>query len=346
MRFLPYLGNKRKLIDPVLEALGSGNKMLDLFSGSGVVAYHLKENGITVHANDIAPYSYFINQTYLELTDDVKSMTGIIAAFNTLEAPKREYYFSQYYSENPDATKERLYYTRENGLFIDAVLERLWSVEWSRPVRSVVLCDLLYKMTTHANTSGIFKSYHKQIAGGKRSEGVHGRVYKSNHKKISSKIVLETPMCPNGPVGKAFQYDASEFFEKVDDCYDVVYIDPPYNAHQYSANYHLLEQACRPFNKRYVPKDNQKGGIQPDLYKSPYCSKKKYYETFRSLFDIIKERTKKIVVSYNGNGFMTKENMVKLLEEIGSVSITEIEYFNYRGGKQGKPRVSEYLFVV
>jgi adenine-specific DNA methylase len=45
MRFLPYIGSKRKLVNYVLESIGDSNKVLDLFSGSGVVAYHLKNKG-------------------------------------------------------------------------------------------------------------------------------------------------------------------------------------------------------------------------------------------------------------------------------------------------------------
>ena len=343
MRFLPYIGSKRKLASHVLEAIGTQTKVLDLFSGSGVIAYNLRNQGATVHANDVASYSYHINQTYLE-TDDSPVLESIFKSLNQCRIPMRPY-FSKYYSENSEASRQRLYFTQDNGLFIDAVLEKIWEGELI-PVRSLVLCELLYQMTRHANTSGIFKSFHKQIAGGERTEGVRGRVYKSNKKKISSLIQLEKPILPNGPKGKAFQYEAEEFFTKVDDFYDAIYLDPPYNIHQYSGNYHLLEQACRPFEERYIPTDDQISGIQPDLYKSPFCLKKKFYNVFLRLFNTVKSRTKNVIVSYNSKGYMKPEQMTELMRKIfGNVKVTEIDYINYSGGiKQSQTPVKELIF--
>lgn len=339
MRFIPYLGNKRKLIPQILETIGPKDRVLDLFSGSGVVAYHLRQQGSIVHANDVAPYSYHINKTYLEY---VASEIPDITDLNQVDQPEQPY-FSKYYSENPDADRERLFYTRENGIFIDAVLEKIWD---DYPPRSVALCDLLYKMATHANTSGVFKSFHKKIAGNTRTTGVHKYVYACNKKRITTPIQLENPIPPEGPKGKAFQYEAEEFFDKVDDNYDAIYIDPPYNIHQYSGNYHLLEQACRPFKNRYVPEDKQVGGIDPDLYKSSYCYKDRFLNTFASLFRKLKDRTEWVIVSYNSKGYMSRNMMMTLMDDtFGNVAVTECDYHNYRGGiKQAKEPVKELLF--
>ena len=354
MRFIPYLGNKRKLIDPILKAIGQQGKVLDLFSGSGVVSYHLRKRGAVVHANDTASYSYHINKTYLGRIDRSEQFSQYINWLNKFSENPRERYFSRYYSENPDASKERIYYTARNGAFIDFILQQVWARTWIQKIfehsntwESPVLCDLLYQMCTHANTSGVFKSWHKKFAGEKRFEGVHKRVHKSNLKRITTPIKLEVPTIPEGPEGQAFQYDAIEFFDRVDDEYDAIYIDPPYNTHQYSANYHLLEQACRPFERRYIPTDDQVSGIQPDLYKSPYCSKKKFHKTFVALFDKIKDRTNRLVVSYNSKGFLGQQEIKNLLgERFNEVSVQEIDYFNYRGGRAAKEPVKELLFIA
>jgi len=333
MRFIPYLGNKRKLIKPILETIGAQELVCDLFSGSGVVAYHLRQQGSQVHANDMASYSYHINKTYLEHNE-----VPDISDLNQVGEPK-ERFFSKYYSP----PSKRLFFTEKNGIFIDAVLEKIWG---NYPYRSVALCELIYRMSTHANTSGMFKSFHKKIAGNARNEGVYKYVYASNKKRITTHIQLENPILPNGPQGKAFQHEAEEFFNKTDTFYNAIYIDPPYNIHQYSGNYHLLEQACRPFKERYTPKDKQVSGIDPNLFKSPYCYKQKFFKTFTSLFNKIKDRTNAVVVSYNSRGYMSPEAMVKLMEEVfGNVVVTECDYINYRGGiKQAKEPVKELIF--
>lgn len=340
MRFIPYLGNKRKLIPNILEAIGDAEKVLDLFSGSGVVAYHLRSSGKTVHANDIAPYSYHINQTYLKMNS--QDITVDFDKINSLTEPANEAYISKHYSEG----SPRLYFTRENGLFIDAVAEYVWSQN-DIQARHIILCELIYKMTVHSNTSGIFKSFHKTFAGGERTTGIHGFVFRSNRKRITSKITLEPPMPAAGIKGEAFQYEASEFFDKVDDCYDAIYLDPPYNIHQYSGNYHLLEQICRPFADRYIPNSDQVSGIDPSLFKSDYCYKTKVRRKFDLLLDKIKNRTKRVVISYNSKGYLSQQEIHDLCRsKFKSVADIDIAYCNYRGGiKQSEKSVKEFLFV-
>lgn len=366
MRFIKYIGSKRKLINHVLEAIGKQDKVLDLFSGSGVVAYHLRKQGSVVHANDIASYSYHINKTYLELDEIPDRFTPILSPEVALEwrppcisksfrldqvaelfdrlnyctRPSVEY-FAKYYSQNPNASKERIFFTRENGLFIDAISEEAFG-ELSE-YRSPILCELIYRMSICANTSGIFKSFHKNIAGREISEGRAKQKHDYAKRQVLARIKLEKPIIPIGPKGKSFQYEAHEFFDKVQDCYDVIYLDPPYNIHQYSGNYHLLEQVCRPISERYIPTDKQIGGIQPDLYKSPFCNQKKCLAEFSNLIEKISCRTKKIVISYNSNGYISKDDMIKLLGN--NVSVKEIGYCNFTGGvKRGAP-VTEYLFT-
>ena len=341
MRFIKYIGSKRKLIQHVLDAIGQQNKVLDLFSGSGVVAYQLCKRGAIVHANDISPYSYHINKTYLESDDTSEE---VFNELNSCDKPNVEY-FAKYYSQNPNASKERIFFTRENGLIIDAVSERAFG-DLSQ-YKSSILCELIYRMSICANTSGIFKSFHKNIAGRERFEG--SAVQKHNYAKrqVLTRIKLEKPIVPKGPIGMAFQYEANEFFDKVQDNYDVVYLDPPYNIHQYSGNYHLLEQVCRPVSERYIPTDKQISGIQPDLYKSSYCNNKKCFKTFSDLLDKIADKTKKIVISYNSNGYISKNDMINLLnEKFNDVSIKEIKYCNFTGGPKQSGAVTEFIFIA
>lgn len=340
MRFIKYIGSKRKLINHVLEAIGKPNKVLDLFSGSGVVAYNLRKQGAIVHANDISSYSYHINKTYLEL-DEIPD--DIFTQLNCCNNPNVEY-FAKYYSQNTNASKERLFFTRENGLIIDSVSEIALKSEY----RSPILCELIYRMSICSNTSGLFKSFHKNIGGKERSDGSAKQKQDYAKRQVLARIKLEKPIIPIGPKGKSFQYEANEFFDKVEDDYDVAYLDPPYNIHQYSGCYHLLEQVCRPVGERYIPNDNQISGIQPDLYKSAYCNSKKCFSAFSDLIDKISKKVKKIVISYNSNGYISKDNMIDLLnKKFNNVLIKEIKYCNFTGGpKQSSAPVTEFIFTA
>lgn len=352
MKCLTYLGNKRKFLYHIAEEVKAitpeGGIVCDLFSGSGVVAWHLRQQGYVVHANDIAPYSFPINQANLAYTPESLScvypdLDKEFARLNALVEPQKgQEYFSRYYSENPDASYERLFYTRRNGLFIDAVLNDLHAPGYDPDLRDIVLSDLLFKMSKHVNTNGHFKTFHKAFGGLTNNHDVE---------RITSPIVLEMPEIPAGPVGKSYCLDAEEMIRTADG-FDTVYLDPPYNQHQYSANYHLLEAACLPREKRYVPRDTQVSGIDPGLYKSPYCSKHKCMKAFKSLVECLRPKCKGLVVSYNSKGYIPMEDMRKFLESVGEVGVKALDNLYRIGtrktGTAKKPErdVREYLFRV
>ncbi len=352
MKFLTYLGNKRKLIthivDLIQELPGEG-PVLDLFSGSGVVSWHLRKAGCTVHANDIGPYTYPINQAHLayspsSLSARFPDLDGELARLNGLTEPKNgKEYFSKYYSENLAASYERLFYTRRNGLFIDAVLGEIHSPGYDPDMRDIVLSDLLFKMGKHVNTNGHFKTFHKAFGGLTNRHDVE---------RITTPIVLERPEVLSEPIGKSFCLDANEFVSKIDTVYKCAYLDPPYNQHQYSANYHLLEAACLPLDKRYVPRDTQVSGIDPSLYKSPYCSKQKCMAAFSGLVTGLQRVCNSLVISYNSKGFISMDSMRSFLESKGDVEVKSLDNLyrigTRKSGTAKKPErdVREYLFRV
>ena len=65
-QLIPYIGNKRKLLDLIQRALSysatpRGSTFLDLFAGSGVVSRLAKMLGYRVIANDWEPYTRPLN---------------------------------------------------------------------------------------------------------------------------------------------------------------------------------------------------------------------------------------------------------------------------------------------
>jgi hypothetical protein len=73
-QLIPYIGNKRKLLDLIQSALGhtravAGSTFVDLFAGSGVVSRLAKTQGFRVICNDWEPYTKVItNQSIKYLT--------------------------------------------------------------------------------------------------------------------------------------------------------------------------------------------------------------------------------------------------------------------------------------
>ena len=68
-QLIPYIGNKRKLLGLIGQAVEmtglSGGTFLDLFAGSGVVSRFAKVSGFRVIANDWEPYAHIINSAYI-----------------------------------------------------------------------------------------------------------------------------------------------------------------------------------------------------------------------------------------------------------------------------------------
>ena len=72
-QLVPYLGNKRRLLHLILEALESTGTLnradgrapifADFFAGSGVVSRLARQNGYRVIANDWEPYSHCLLYT-------------------------------------------------------------------------------------------------------------------------------------------------------------------------------------------------------------------------------------------------------------------------------------------
>ncbi|KOY64013.1 DNA adenine methylase [Photorhabdus heterorhabditis] len=71
---MQYLGGKSRIVDNIFDSIKQSfpevNTFVDLFSGSGVVAYQASHLGYRVIANDIQPYSACILRSILKKTSD------------------------------------------------------------------------------------------------------------------------------------------------------------------------------------------------------------------------------------------------------------------------------------
>jgi adenine-specific DNA-methyltransferase len=182
-QLIAYIGNKRALL-PFLRDTFLGlpldparSVFLDPFAGSGAVSRLARAMGFRVSANDWEPYSFIINSCHLRLKPAdldafFPSRGGIDAVFEELNAlpplPQSRAYISRFYAprdtRKADWKTERLFYTTENALAIDAMRERIEELQPGMPEdpvdflrKTALLAPLLYQAATHTNTSGVFK---------------------------------------------------------------------------------------------------------------------------------------------------------------------------------------------
>jgi adenine-specific DNA-methyltransferase len=356
-QLIAYIGNKRALqpfLGGLFERLARpGAVFLDPFAGSGAVSRLARLLGYRVLANDWEPYAYVLNYAYLcvsrtEAGELFGSLPGAprgdpVGELNALPAPREEYVARHYAPRSTagaDYRTERLFYTRENALFIDAVRSRLEELypgfapeePRARKEKYLLLASLLYGAATHVNTSGVFKACHKGFGG-------HGRDALG---RILAPIRLRLPELLDGPSAEAGCCEAADFARGRPA--DLCYLDPPYNQHQYGSNYHLLNTIAlwdRPQVSAQTRPDGRllhKAGIREDWVKtrSAYCYRASAAPALASLLEAVDARY--LVLSYNTEGLIPFEQLADLLEAQGGLELHGSGYVKYRGGKQSIAR--------
>ncbi|MEM5948438.1 DNA adenine methylase [Spirochaetia bacterium 38H-sp] len=369
-QLIAYIGNKRSLL-PFLAKIIShyaretdAHSFIDFFAGTGAVSRLAKKMGFVVHANDWEFYSYLANKAYLEInTRELPYLFaekgGVKNAIDTINhiAEKKtpaEPYISRHYapaSMEADYRTERMFYTPRNARFIDTAREIIeeWYPGWTlseeqKKEKSLLISLLNYQAAKHANTSGVFKAFHKGFGG-------HGKDALS---RILAPIKLPYPVLADSPY-PAYTYcqDAEKLAEKISA--DICYIDPPYTIHQYGSNYFMLNTIAK-WDKPEVPEEKKedgtlkvRAGIREDWKetRSDYCSRKKAEEAMERLIEKTEART--ILISYNTDGIIHYKKMLDILGRHGKTEIHLTPYVKYRGGKQSinrKTHTTEYICVL
>ncbi len=366
---IAYIGNKRRLLPLINRAIestkidpnGSDRTFLDLFAGSGVVSRLAKRLGFEVHCNDWEYYSYIINRVFITFDKRIiesgfEKLGGFDNALNILnslrEPSKDDSYISLYYCPsddiNPDKLNERMFYTNYNGKKIDAIrgMIELWLRETliTKDEMELLLALLLYEASTRSNTSGVFKGFHNGF-GGTNGDALS---------RILREVELIKPELVNGKKCYVYQEDANMLAKKLKAThFDIAYLDPPYNQHQYGSNYHLLNTIAKndkpEINKNiYVDgKKIDKSAIRKDWIntRSSFCYKSSAKNDFEKIVESV--NASHILVSYSIDGIIEFDDMLDILSRRGKLSMVSSEYVKFRGGKQSLTNeVSNIEFIL
>ena len=367
---IAYIGNKRRLLpfieNTILSILDDDKNVktaLDLFAGSGCVSRLLKTLNLEVYSNDWEYYSYILNYAHLEINEeDLDNMfmhTGglenTINMINDITSIKdSDRYISKYYApsndDNPDLLNERLFYTQYNASRIDIIRHNIEELYKNNAINKkeyyYLIASIIYESATHTNTSGVFKAFHAGF-GGRNKDALN---------RILAPISLKPIPLYSGKNCYASMLDANQFvIENKNKHFDLVYLDPPYNQHQYGSNYHLLNTIAL-WDKPAINKDiyingkkTNKSGIRKDWIKtkSLYCYKKSAKDALINLMENID--ADHIVMSYSTDGIIEYDDLISILENKGKLNIVTSEYTKYRGAKRSivnKTKNVEYLFLI
>jgi len=351
-QILTYLGNKRALLGFIGEGLAIAKEQLgrdkisfcDIFSGSGIVARYAKSHSNFIIANDLEEYSRVSNLCYL--TPETPALRAQICKYHkrllrAIRTP-REGFVAELYAPRDDSAiqkGERAFYTRANAQYIDTARQAIDELV-PEALRVFFIAPLLHSASVHANTSGVFKGFHKDKFGighfGGRGENALAR--------ICQPITLEMPIL--SPLDVPFivtQRDANALARDIGHI-DVCYLDPPYNQHPYGSNYFMLNLIARyerPCDISAV------SGIPTDWHRSDYNSAVRASEAFFDLCGALKARF--LLISYNDEGFIKFGEFKRGLAKLGRVTALQKRYNTYRGSRNLRARathVKEFLFVV
>lgn len=358
-QLIAYIGNKRKLLDLLAEAIGrTGLRQgvfFDAFAGSGVVSRLAKSSGFRVVANDWEPYTRFINETYVvqNRMPEFRETGGAQALFDHLNTlPGQAGYISTHHcpadDDNPDYDRERMFYTQQNGQRLDAMREEVERMRDAGRIsdaeHAVLVAALVFGASYCSNTSGVFKGFHRGWGGATRTAWY----------RIRAPLRLRLPVLfDNGLRNEAVQMDAKVAAAQIP-C-DIAYLDPPYNQHQYGANYHLLNTIAlwdKPeIPARFTPEARGiKAAIRTDWRterNSAFCRRSLAQAELARVMEALK--AKWVLVSYSTDGLIPLENLVDTLALFGRLSWVYRPYKRYRVSSQRpspRPHTLEFVLVV
>lgn len=352
-RSFNYIGSKMKLLDFIEskmteytgKRLGDISSFADIFSGTGVVAYHsLKRGCKKILTNDIQNYAYVVSSVWTTKNIDVEKVKNLLNEINSdnddlelnnIKATEDDFIYNNY----TDASNEkRMYLTPLNGYKVDKTRQKLNKLLNSNVINqeefNLMLKILLYSVTGVSNIASVYGAYLKK--------------YKPcSLKSLKLDVTLINSMIQDNTIQhSSYNMDVVRLLNVTDlSDYEVVYIDPPYVANRsYHDNYHLLET----ISKYDYPEIKGKTGLRSEITtKSKFCSKRDALEEFKLILGKI--RSKYIFISYSSESIVSKEKMLEILKEKWrDVRCYEQNYQRFKSNKNSDEKQSknvvEYLF--
>lgn len=329
---IKYIGSKRVLVPHIVRGVSAfpeSRRVLDLFSGTSRVAHGLKASGRYVIANDHLTYASTLACCYVQSDarrwlDEAETLIDALG-----RVPAKAGYFTKTFCEDARYLQPR------NGARVDAIREEIARLQLPRELEAIALVSLMEAADRVDSTTGLQMAYLKKWAT-----------------RSFNDLELRMPEILPGD-GLALQLEAVEAAMRND--VDVVYVDPPYNQHSYMGNYHVWESLVRWDKPETYGIANKR--VQCKEYKSDFNSKRRIREGLRALFEAV--QCKHLLVSFNDEGHVDREEMVGLLSSKGHVGVVGVDFKRYVGaqigihnlagrkvGRVSHLRNTEYLFVV
>jgi adenine-specific DNA-methyltransferase len=308
-----YIGSKLKLSsfiqDTVEGVVGIDLKdkvFCDIFAGTSIIGRVFKSRVKKVISNDLEYFSYILSRNYIGNNKEIPNYRNIIESLNEVESTKEGFIYQNYCLGSGSG---RQYFSDENGKKIDAIREVINRYKGANPdIYFFLLASLLESSDKVANTASIYGAFLKEL------------------KRTARKpLILEPALFEeSNNLHEIYHEDSNTLIKKIEG--DILYLDPPYNARQYGANYHLLTTIAR--YDTFIPKG--KTGLR-EYFKSDYCTTKKVSQSFEKL--IREANFKYIFLSYNNEGLMSEDLIKTIMSRYGRYNLVKKKYQRFKADK-------------
>ncbi len=308
---IKYLGSKRRLV-PALTAIARASKArtaLDLFTGTTRVAQAFKARGIEVTAVDSARYAAAFARCYIGVDADEIDRAELERVVRRLDdLPPEPGYVTEVFAH------AARYLQPDNAARVDAIrdaIDRGWR---DHPYEPVLLTSLIEAADRVDSTTGVQMAYVKQWAP-----------------RSAQRLQLRVPSLLAGP-GRAIHGNACDVAKTVGHV-DLAYLDPPYNQHRYTANYHVWETLVAWDAPEHYGVACKRADLRDPSTRSVFNSRPAMPEALHQVIDDLDADL--LVVSCSNEGWVGIDELREWCLPRGHVAVMAFDSRRYVGAQIG-----------
>lgn len=333
-----YIGSKLKLSHFLYQNIEStlakyGNKALkecvfcDIFAGTSAVGKTFKSKVKQIIANDKEYYSFILAKNYIENHTILTRANTLIEILNDItKTPLIKGKIYAHYALGGGSGRQ--YFSDFNALRIDGIRTKISQWFQNKEINDkeyyFLLASLLESADKVANTASVYGAFLKHL----KKSATQNLVLKSAEFECNDNNHL------------VFNQNANALIHDISG--DILYLDPPYNAREYGANYHLLNTIA--LYDDFIPQG--KTGLR-EYEKSNWCKKAKVYSELDSL--IKGAKFKYIFLSYNNEGLLSLQEIKEIFEKYGKYFYVTQHYQRFKADSnrtQKQDSTMEYLHIL
>ena len=332
-----YQGSKAKLVDWIWEQISDlkFETCLDVFGGTGAVAYKFKKKNKKVTYNDILKFNCLIGKALIENSNvylSPEEIDWIITRHKEVDYPD----FIQ------DMFKD-IYFTDEENAWLDYVTTNIHTI--SNIYKQALAFFALFQACIIKRPYNLFhrKNLYIRLAEVDRSFG-NKTTWDKPFDDLFIKFINEAnnAVFSNLLTNQAINFDAIGIPDK----YDLTYIDTPYisadgSSVDYHWYYHFLEGLTM-YNKwnEHIDKDSKHRRLR--IKRSVWTDKNKIVNAFDKLFQHFKDSI--LVVSYRSDGIPSEKELISLIGKYKNE--VRVEYFGqYKYVLSNNSKSKELLLI-